>query len=699
MINISRCLQAIFLAAILPLVAQTEDWDAINSELRAKGFHWTAGRTTISDLPPGEWEKMLNPWMVHAQPTVRNGPPMSAAYSSPSSFDWRNVSGKNYITPVKNQGGCGSCWAFGATAGLESYTLINRPELNTSLDLAEQILVSCHVKSCLGYSIPGASDYIRDHGIPEEACYPYISNVGDCSAACSTWQSNVYRIDEWGQTPQDVEAMKYAIATYGPLIVDVNVFSGFDSYVGGIYQVEDPPSGSRGSHAVLLLGYADSTDGITPGYFIAKNSWGTGWGESGFFKIAYTETATASQLGAQTALYMICNESAVSPPKAAVSYLGGTVSYNVTTDPVDFCPWTANANQVPGGWITYGTNTWWGWGSGPINFTALPNYEDTVRTHTVTVAGVDVSVEQQGRPRHSLTIRHSGDGFGEITQQTALNGKTTYSFCDIRPNSACFERPLEESTITITPGSRYGAAFAGWINDNGLCAGKTVCSFTMDGYRDITAVFTGGIVPATVNVSTPAGGEKWEVGTRQNISWTYSGDAGSNVRIDLLRDGHLHSTITESAPIGASGMGSYSWQIPVDITTVDGYQIRISLEDGNYATGAGPFSLVSKGEGESLRVLAPNTRGKWKLGRKYSVRWSWTGDCGSRVKVILLRNGKEYKTLARRISIGGQGRGSWSWKLSPALKTSGKFIIRVASLTKPSCTDQSDRPFSLMKGK
>ncbi|MCX6722449.1 MAG: hypothetical protein NT094_00065, partial [Candidatus Staskawiczbacteria bacterium] len=109
----------------------------------------------------------------------------------PSTFDWRNINGRNYITPVKDQHYCGSCAVFATIGSLEGEVnaYYNNPSIN--LDLSEQDLVSCSgAGSCsTGFSV--TLPYIRSIGVTDEACFPYTSKDSSCSEKCSTWQSNV----------------------------------------------------------------------------------------------------------------------------------------------------------------------------------------------------------------------------------------------------------------------------------------------------------------------------------------------------------------------------------------------------------------------------------------------------------------------------------------------------------------------------
>jgi hypothetical protein len=224
----------------------------------------------------------------------------------PAEFDWRD-NGGDFVTGVRDQGGCGSCWAFAATAVLESNVLMARNTPGVDLDLSEETLVGCQgptydgrmPNSCAGGSLLDAARFIKQKGLPREKCYPYDESNGICSSACAGWKANAFRIDSFidlymTAAGSRVDLIKQHVLTYGPTAVAMTVYQDFYYYDSGVYN--HAWGGSQGGHAVVVVGWSD------PGqYFIAKNSWGTDWGsgesEKGFFRIAYGETTTGVGFG------------------------------------------------------------------------------------------------------------------------------------------------------------------------------------------------------------------------------------------------------------------------------------------------------------------------------------------------------------------------------------------------------------------
>ncbi|RLF63012.1 MAG: hypothetical protein DRN33_04920 [Thermoplasmata archaeon] len=205
----------------------------------------------------------------------------------PPEWDWRDVDGKNWLTPVKNQGNCGSCWDFAAMGALEAVIKIGENNSNFNPDLSEQYLLSCPPESggCSGWDAYYAYKYIAENGgALTEDCFRYMASDSiPCYTKCPDWEDNLVPVEDYGITYNPGrDYMKSALIKYGPLVVDMTVYDDFFSYRGGIYEHDGNEPVSDINHQVVLVGYNDN-----PGYWICKNSWGRYWGEDGFFKIAY----------------------------------------------------------------------------------------------------------------------------------------------------------------------------------------------------------------------------------------------------------------------------------------------------------------------------------------------------------------------------------------------------------------------------
>jgi len=212
--------------------------------------------------------------------------PMSSAALSalPSSFDWRAYGG---TTPIRNQGGCGSCWAFATVGPLECNIKIRD---GVSVNLSEQWLVSCNQMGwdCGGgwwahsYHM-GTPDPCSGAGAVLESAFPYVGY----NAPCNCPYPHSYFLQGWAYIGSDrgipeVEQIKQAIVQYGPVAVSVYVNRAFQTYRSGVF---NGCEAGTINHAVTLVGWDDSQG--PGGVWFVRNSWGTNWGESGYMRIPY----------------------------------------------------------------------------------------------------------------------------------------------------------------------------------------------------------------------------------------------------------------------------------------------------------------------------------------------------------------------------------------------------------------------------
>jgi len=194
----------------------------------------------------------------------------------PTAVDWRT---KGYVTPIKDQGQCGSCWAFSATGSLEGQTFAKTQKLPS---LSEQNLVDCSTNygnfGCRGGLMDNAFRYIKANmGIDTEASYPYEARDDTCRFdARNVGATDTGLVDIKAQDENDLQN---AIATVGPVSVAIDASkSTFHFYHSGVYN-DATCSSVQLDHGVLAVGY-DSASGQD--YYIVKNSWGTSWGNMGY---------------------------------------------------------------------------------------------------------------------------------------------------------------------------------------------------------------------------------------------------------------------------------------------------------------------------------------------------------------------------------------------------------------------------------
>ncbi|MCX5789537.1 MAG: C1 family peptidase [Elusimicrobia bacterium] len=264
----------------------------VAAAVKAQGAQWTAGETPISQLPLADLQMRLG-----GRPATFVSPLLADDAAAPPSLDWREYNG-NHVTPVKDQGNCGACWDFAMTAALESYVLTTQGGNAGTLDLSEQAFLSCNSG---GYSCKAGGEldprFLRDYGLPPESYYPYEGFKDSCAKAKAGWQKHAYKIDSWGGVAKNVDSIKAALAHHGPVATGYGIYEDFLYYQSGIYSY----TGGRflGGHAVLIVGYND--DGR---YFIVKNSFGSHWGENGYFRIAYSELDSPVMFGTDSIAFV-----------------------------------------------------------------------------------------------------------------------------------------------------------------------------------------------------------------------------------------------------------------------------------------------------------------------------------------------------------------------------------------------------------
>lgn len=244
---------------------------------------YTMAINQFSDLTDDEFNEIYNGINQIEQPFTRSKNLMSEdEFDAPlaTSLDWRT---SNAVTPVKDQGSCGSCWAFSTTGAVEGAVAIATKSL---ISLSEQQLNDCSTKygnqGCNGGWMDSAFEYIiANKGITSETNYPYKGVNAACPAA--TKLKGVSTITGYTDVPVKNESALLTAVNKGPVSIALQASSSaFKQYSSGV--LDSTSCGTTLDHGVLIVGYGtDSTSGKN--YWIVKNSWGPSWGEKGYIRI------------------------------------------------------------------------------------------------------------------------------------------------------------------------------------------------------------------------------------------------------------------------------------------------------------------------------------------------------------------------------------------------------------------------------
>lgn len=266
------------------------DIEELNRLIGKAGADWVARETPLSNLvADGVAGSMLGLALtddealdeMRQQRQVEFGAAPPAP--PPPRIDWRSHNGSNWVTPVKDQKGCGSCVAFATVGVIEARVRIENNKPNAAVNLSEAHLFYCGAPNAcaVGWQPAKAMAFARNSGIGLESAFPYTPGNQACQLI-----PPVVRIS--GHQAAATMLQRKRALLGGPVVAGMKVFRDFLSYGSGIYRHVN--GDFIGNHAVCVVGYDDPS-----GCWIAKNSWNTGWGENGFFRIAYGECGFDSQ--------------------------------------------------------------------------------------------------------------------------------------------------------------------------------------------------------------------------------------------------------------------------------------------------------------------------------------------------------------------------------------------------------------------
>lgn len=273
------------------------DLPAIQAEIEASPHDWDSGETSLTrmsdedrtlrlgvPLPPAE---ELAELLLAAETVAESALEATDAEAVPAAFNLHDIEGESYVAGVRNQLACGSCVSFGTVATLEGTARWTRGDAALDVDLSEAHLFYGWGKSVgrtcdTGWLPLPAAKFCTDRGVTYESVWPYSDHNSNGGKLPADWKSHRAQSSGVVNLTGNVGAIKRHLNTHGPLAVCYVVYEDFFSYRTGVYRRVS--NVQKGGHCVALVGYDDARRA-----WICKNSWGTGWGDKGFFRIGYGE--------------------------------------------------------------------------------------------------------------------------------------------------------------------------------------------------------------------------------------------------------------------------------------------------------------------------------------------------------------------------------------------------------------------------
>lgn len=515
----------------------------------------------------------------------------------PTSLDWRD---SGIVTPVRDQGGCGSCWAFGTVGVMESALWKSG---TANVNLSEQFLVSCNQS---GWDCGGGLTAHRYHydtlgknqteiGGVLESTMPYTASNGSCPTAVS----HPYRLSGWEFiVPSEfsmptVDQIKAAIQTYGPITAGVCAGDGWDGYTGGIFKTEESETDCGGgtNHQIILVGWNDNGG---DGYWILRNSWGPGWGIGGYMYIGY-----------------------------GISRVGEGTS------------WVATAAD-----------------DSSITVTS-PNGGESMARGAV----VPITWTHTGNPGANVKIElYSGSTLSATIAASMPLSAGTYSW-------------------TIPAGQAIGSNYTVKITS----ATDNTISDTSNSPFSITG--------PSITVIAPNGGETLLRGAVVPIRWSYTGNPGAKVKIQLYKGATLSRTISTGTALSA---GVYNWKISSLQSLASGYRIKItSTTDSTIGdTSDGTFTIAKP----SITVISPNGGESFTRGGVMPISWSSLGSPGASVKILLYRGMFVSRTITTSTPMSA---GTYNWSIPSTQVVGSTYKIKIVSTTGSLIRDVSNAAFAI----
>ena len=571
----------------------------------------------------------------------------------PASYDLRAIAGK--LPPVRDQGNCGSCWAFATYGSLESFL---RPA--ESLDLSEQHLIDnagFWYGPCDGGNIVMSTAYLaRWAGPIGEADNPYVHLAAfpDGAGPVAKHVQDIAYLPERASALDNDLLKSHVMSQYIVYVSMYWVDSGYNAAHDCFYN--NGVASGGGGHAVCVVGWDDNYPAanfnVAPpgnGAFIVRNSWGPTWGEDGYFYVSYYDTRFARR-----------GYNAVVKAEASTNYsgvfqydaLGLCTQWGFGTD----TGWAANVFTAPTKTVISAVGT----------YAVSPGCSMTIYVYT----GATSANPRAGTLRTTAGALADFAGYYTIpiTPVTVLAGQKFSVVIKFRTPGMNYPIPGEEKLTYYSEGatahvgeSLLSSDGAFWLDQMKEAAyAPYMLNFCIKAYTSP--------VPTLAVTSPPATGARWMRGTTQAITWTGTGTQADTVRIQLYQG----TTKVADLATSTENDGSFDWPIPVKQAPRTDYSIRVTTTDGKVKGKSAMFAIVKP----TLTVTEPAAGAAWTRGTTRAVLWTKNGPQDANVRVQLFRNG----ILLKELSALTPNEGTFDWAIATTLPKGTGYKVRVKTL-------------------
>lgn len=682
--------------------------EEIQRKIEENGYCWQAGETSVTRMsdeeranlcglvvPPEVRERMGD------QRTIELG---DSPRDLPSAWDWREHGG---VTPVTHQGNCGSCWDFCAVAAFESMIKIYD---EIEYDLSEQQVLSCNTYGfgCGGGWMEAAYELFINPGAVLEECMPYQANDQiPCTQYSCTF---VGQIDGYSPVAWSVAGMKQVIYEQGPIAVAMAVLPDFGGYTGGCYQNDDP---GEINHGVLCIGWDDSMCSYQ-GAWIAKNSWGTGWGDGGFFYIRYGDCQFGyggdvieytPQVPNPRLEYVSCEIDDSAGNGNGIADPGEAVLMSVTVENTGTLAATGVSGSLStttaGVAITDDTASFPDIDPGTTGATLAPHFAFEVDAGVASCTAIDFQLALSsseglwdreftvtvGRPQTFFydELEEEGDWVAGDPGDNATSGL----WARLNPNGTYDEYGhlvQPEDDHTPSPGVKCfitGNAFAGQgPGANDVDGGKTTLFSPV---FDLSA-YDGAVV--------------------SYYRW-YTNDTGANPEtdwwvVDVTDDGWATCQNLENVGTSARSWLRMEFHLNDYIDMTDQVQFRFIASDYEPGSiveaGVDDFTLLactgSDSEPPEVTVISPNGGEVWMPSSTHEITWSaWDNVAIDYIEIYLSRDGGE--SYDYTIALGEENDGTYDWVVTEPMTAQAKMKVVAYDTSLLDGSDESDDVFTI----